>query len=71
MADDKAHCEIVVGTAVGESWAQWLDGFEIRREGSNSRLIGSIADQAALHGVLGRLRDLAIPILDVHVTREL
>lgn len=63
-----AHCEIVIATAVGEAWSDWFDGFEMKPEGTNSRLVGSIVDQAALHGILARLRDLAIPILDVHIT---
>ena len=63
-----AHCEIVIAATVGEAWSEWFDGFEVKPEGTNSRLVGSIVDQAALHGILGRLRDLAIPILDVRIT---
>lgn len=62
------YCEIVIATTVGEAWSEWFDGFEVRPEGATSRLVGTVADQAALHGILGRLRDLAIPILDVHIT---
>ena len=47
--------------------SEWLDGFEVQHHGSQSRLVGWVEDQAALHGVLGRLRDLAIPIVGVHV----
>jgi hypothetical protein len=65
-----AHCEIVIATTVGEAWSEWFDGFEVRPEGSTSRLVGTIVDQAALHGILSRLRDLALPILDVHVTPQ-
>lgn len=65
-----SHCEIVVATTVGEAWSDWFDGFEVNPEGTNSRLVGSVADQAALHGILARLRDLAIPILDVHVSPQ-
>lgn len=66
----RAHCEIVIATAVDEAWSEWFDGFEVKSEGANSRLIGSIVDQSALHGILGRLRDLAIPIVDVRVTPQ-
>ena len=63
-----ANCEIVIATTIGEAWSEWFDGFEVTPEGTTSRLSGTIVDQAALHGILGRLRDLGIPILDVHVT---
>lgn len=64
----RTNCEIVIGTTVGDAWADWFDDFEIRPQGATSRLIGTIVDQTALHGILGRLRDLGIPILDVHIT---
>lgn len=63
-----ARCEIVIATTGPEAWSDWFDDFEVRPEGATTRLVGTIVDQAALHGVLGRLRDLAIPILDVHIT---
>jgi len=62
------NCEIVIATTVDEAWSEWFDGFEVTATGTTSRLVGTIADQSALHGILGRLRDLGIPILDVHVT---
>jgi hypothetical protein len=58
--------EIVTGAALDNSWAEWFEEFEVTAEGETTRLTGTIADQAALHGVLARLRDLAIPIVTVH-----
>ena len=66
----EAHCEIVIATTIGKAWSDWFDDFEVTQEGTRSRLVGTIVDQAALHGVLGRLRDLGIPILDVHITPQ-
>ena len=66
----RAKCEIVIATSIGESWSEWFDGFEVTPEGTTSRLAGTIVDQSALHGILGRLRDLGIPILGVHVTPD-
>ena len=63
-----ANCEILIATTIGEACSDWFDDFEVTADGATSRLVGTIADQAALHGVLGRLRDLGIPILDIHVT---
>ena len=64
----RANCEIVIATTIGEAWSKWFDDFEVTTKATTSRLAGTIVDQAALHGVLGRLRDLGIPILDVHFT---
>jgi hypothetical protein len=58
--------EIVVGVTMDSEWSLWFEGFDIRAEGDSTRLNGTVVDQAALHGLLARLRDLGIPILDVH-----
>lgn len=58
----------MIATTIGEAWSEWFDDFEVTPQGTTSRLVGTIVDQAALHGILGRLRDLGIPILDVHIT---
>jgi hypothetical protein len=47
-------------------WSEWLDGMTItHEEGGTTRLEGSIIDQAALHGLLNKLRDLCVSILAV------
>lgn len=58
--------EIVVGAPLASDWSRWFDDFELEADGGNTRLAGTVSDQAALHGVLARLRDLGLPILDVH-----
>jgi hypothetical protein len=60
------HYEIVVAATLHCDWSEWFEGFDVRAEGDNTRLDGVVTDQAALHGLLARLRDLSIPILDVH-----
>lgn len=67
MEDDLTggRFEIVVGVALGHDWSEWFDGFELYPMGDSTRLVGEISDQAALHGVLAILRDLALPILEV------
>jgi hypothetical protein len=50
-------------------WAAWFDGLAVSRESDGTTLIsGPIADQAALHGLLQRVRDLGLPL--VSVTRD-
>jgi len=46
-------------------WSDWFDQMEISTEGNQTILTGSVADQAALHGLLIRIRDLNLPLLSV------
>lgn len=47
-------------------WATWFDGLTVTREDDGSTVItGLIVDQAALHGVLQRVRDLGLPLVSV------
>ena len=47
-------------------WSQWLEGMTIAlEEGGITRIEGPLMDQAALHGVLNKLRDLRLPIVTV------
>jgi hypothetical protein len=47
-------------------WAAWFDGLTVRQETDGTTVIGGpIADQAALHGVLQRVRDLGLPLVSV------
>ena len=49
-----------------DRWSEWLGGLSIQRtEDGCSVLTGSIADQAALHGVIARIRDMGLPLLAV------
>jgi hypothetical protein len=49
------------------SWSAWFDGFMITNEANGTAVLtGAIVDQAALHGVLLKVRDLGIPLLAVH-----
>lgn len=61
------HYEIRIKGHLDESWADWFDGLVIsHEENGETRLSGSIPDQAALHGVLNRLRDLGIQLISVN-----
>ena len=49
-----------------DRWSDWLEGLVIERHVDGTTvLVGPIVDQAALHGVLTRIRDLALPLLSV------
>jgi hypothetical protein len=47
-------------------WAAWLEGLTITLEDTGDTLLtGQVVDQAALHGVLRRVRDLGMPLISV------
>jgi hypothetical protein len=58
--------EIRVQGHLDERWAESLEGLTFTHESDGTTtLTGHIADQAALHGVLTRIRDLALPIVSI------
>ncbi len=55
---------IVLKGQLGGEWSEWFAGMTVA-SGDNGETIltGPVADQAALHGVLIRIRDLGLPLL--------
>ena len=47
-------------------WEAWFEGLRLRHETDGVTVIdGLLADQAALHGVLQRVRDIGLPLISV------
>lgn len=60
------HYEIRVSGCLGSRWAAWFDGLTITNEDGGTTVIsGPVVDQAALHGLLQKLRDLGITLLSL------
>ena len=52
---------------LGRQWTGWFEGLTITlEEGGNTLLTGPVVDQAALHGLLKKVRDLSMPLLSVN-----
>lgn len=47
-------------------WATWFDGLDLTNESDGTTVIsGPVADQAALHGLLQKVRDTGLPLLSI------
>jgi hypothetical protein len=58
--------QIRVEGHLGSQWADWFGGLSITlEENGDTLLTGPVVDQAALHGLLKKVRDLGMPLLSV------
>ena len=63
---DAGRYELRVKGHLDARWADWFDGLTLTQMSDGSTAIrGSMADQAALHGLLQKLRDLGLPLISV------
>jgi hypothetical protein len=63
------HYQIRVNGVLDSSWSAWFDGLQITSDDRGQTTIaGPIADQAALHGLLAKIRDLGLELLEVRRT---
>ena len=68
--DQPADYELRIAHHIEDRWAPVLGDLTITRElDGTTTLRGCIADQAALHGILSRIRDLGIVLLSVQAVR--
>jgi hypothetical protein len=59
--------QIRVEGVLDPGWSAWFDGMEVAGDARGQTTItGPVADQAALHGLLTKVRDLGLPLVSVH-----
>jgi hypothetical protein len=58
--------EIEVQEQLDDHWCEWFDGLLLARRGDNTTLLrGPVTDQAALYGLLDKMRDLGLTLVSV------
>jgi hypothetical protein len=58
--------EIRIKGQLDARWAAWFESMTVTRdENGDTRLTGQVVDQAALHGLLRKVRDLGLPLISV------
>jgi hypothetical protein len=61
-----AWYEIRVKGELDARWQTWFEGMSIAVAAEETVLSGTVADQAALHSLLTRIRDLGLPLVAVN-----
>ena len=59
--------EILVQGVLDGHWSSWFDGLHVSGDANvgTTTIAGPVTDQAALHGLLAKIRDLGLPLLAV------
>jgi hypothetical protein len=63
------RCEIRIKGHLDRRWAVWFDGLTpVTEPDGTTVLAGPVVDQAALHGLLQKVRDIGLPLISVTCT---
>ena len=63
---DKTFYEIQVKGYLDARWNELFDGMSIARQDNVTTISGEVADQAALHGLLARVRDYGLVLISIN-----
>jgi hypothetical protein len=67
MGADTRVYEIRVQGELPPRWSCWFAGLAVGTSDGETVIVGPVDDQAALHGLLARIRDLGLPLLGLRV----
>jgi hypothetical protein len=71
QTNEEGSYEIRIKGHLNARWADWFDGLTLTQESDGTTLLsGPVVDQAALHGLLGKVRDLGLPLIAVNRKRD-
>jgi hypothetical protein len=64
---DRSYYEIKIRGCLDSSWSTWFDGMVLTQdcERNETLISGVVPDQAALHGILIKVRNLGLPLIGV------
>jgi hypothetical protein len=68
--DTRQRCRIRIHGFFSQSWSEWFDGFDISHVNDVTILSGTLSDQAAVYGLLNKIRDLGIDLISVEIRGE-
>ena len=64
--DEPGRYEMRIRGHLDDRWAAWFEGLSITLEDNGDTLVtGPVVDQAALHGLLRKVRDVGMPLISV------
>jgi hypothetical protein len=69
--DQPTVYQIKIKGHLGREWTNWFEGLAITLEDNGETLLtGAVVDQAALHGLLKKVRDLGMPLVSVNLVEH-
>jgi hypothetical protein len=63
-----ARYELRVKGVLDSHWSAWFGGLQVTSNDRQTSIAGPVTDQAALHGLLAKIRDLGLELLEVRRT---
>ncbi len=64
--------EIIIQGHLDPDWADWLEGFTITHSDNEETILtGTVDDQAALYGIMAKLRDLGVKLISANFSNQL
>jgi len=65
----RQHVEMRIKGQIAEHWSDWFADLTVRHTKEGETILsGTVSDQAALYGLLAKLRDLGLPLVSVNST---